>query len=287
MAKGRRMPSVAILFPGQGCLTPDAGPQARARWPELVDRAGELLGADPFDAAQATTASAQPAIFVASLAAWRELDIAPGDVCAMAGHSLGEYTALAAAGALDTDDALRLTVLRGELMARAARRHPGGGMVALLGGGLERATRLAAEHGVTVANDNAPGQLVASGAGAGLRALAAAARTEGFKTMELDVAGAFHSPDMRDAVLPLRRALERTLVGEPRVTVISGVTARPFVDLPGELSRAVVAPVRWREVMQTLYAVGAEEFVDVGPGKVLARLVKRNPPSEVKRGVAA
>lgn len=281
------MPSVAILFPGQGCLTADAGPQARARWPELVDRAAELLGADPFDAAQATTASAQPAIFVASLAAWRELDLAPGDVCAMAGHSLGEYTALAAAGALETDDALRLTILRGELMARAARRHPGGGMVALLGGELERATQLAAQHGVTVANDNAPGQLVVSGTGPGLAALAAAARAEGFRTMELDVAGAFHSPDMRDAVLPLLRALEDTPRREPRLPVISGHTAREFGDLPGELSRAVVAPVRWREVMAELRARGAQEFVDVGPGKVLARLVGRNPPGEVRHGVAA
>jgi len=281
------MRSVAILFPGQGCLTPDAGPQARARWPELVDRAGELLGADPFDQAQATTASAQPAIFVASLAAWRELDLAPGDVRAMAGHSLGEYTALAAAGALDTDDALRLTILRGEAMARAARRHPDGSMVALLGAEPAQAARLAAQHGVALANDNAPGQLVVSGARPDLRALVASARTEGIKTMELDVAGAFHSPDMRDAVLPLRRALEATPRREPRVPVISGHTARPFADLPGELSRAVVAPVRWREVMQELRAQGAEEFVDVGPGRVLERLVKRNPPSEVARGVAA
>ncbi|MFL5844355.1 MAG: ACP S-malonyltransferase [Solirubrobacteraceae bacterium] len=281
------MPHVAILFPGQGCLTADAPARTRALWPELVDRAAELLGDDPFKHAHASTASAQPAIFVASMAAWRELDLGPDQVCGMAGHSLGEFSALAAAGALSVDDALRLTVLRGRAMAHAARQHPNGTMVALLGGELGRATQLAERHEVAVANDNAPGQLVVSGARVDVQALVAAARAEGFKTMELDVAGAFHSPHMRTAVLPLLRALEKAMRFEPRVPVISGYSARPFRDLPLELSRAVVATVRWREVMQALVAGGATEFLDVGPGKVLARLVKRNVGVEVDRGVAA
>lgn len=281
------MPHFAVLFPGQGCLTAEAPAQTRALWPELVERAAELIGADPFRQAHATTASAQPAIFVASMAAWRELDIAPDRVVAMAGHSLGEYSALAAAGGLSIDDALQLTVLRGKAMARAARKHPSGTMVALLGGELGRATRLAERHEVAVANDNAPGQLVVSGDRVKLESLVVAARDEGFRTMELDVAGAFHSPHMRPAVLPLLRALETTPRFEPRVPVISGYTAKPFADLPLELSRAVVAPVRWREVMQELAARGAEEFIDVGPGKVLARLVKRNIGAEVRHGAAA
>src|SRR3954467_2397942 len=116
------MPSTAILFPGQGSLTPDAGHAARAAWPELADRAGELLGEDPFAGATHSTALAQPATFVASMAAWRERapELRDG-VCAMAGHSLGELSALAAAGALTVSDALRLVVLRGRLMADAAR----------------------------------------------------------------------------------------------------------------------------------------------------------------------
>lgn len=281
-------PRVAILFPGQGCLTAEASAQTRSLWPELVERAAELIGGDPFEQAHATTASAQPAIFVASLAAWRELDIAPDRVVAMAGHSLGEYSALAAAGAVSVDDALRLTVMRGKAMARAARRHPSGTMVAVLGGELGRAMQLAGLHEVAVANDNAPGQLVVSGDRGNLDALVAAARAEGFKTMELDVAGAFHSPHMGDAELPLRRALETTTWSEPWVTVISGYTARPFGDLPLELSRAVLATVRWREVMQKLVDLGAGEFIDVGPGRVLARLIKRNVPVQgVRRGVAA
>jgi malonyl CoA-acyl carrier protein transacylase len=281
------MSGVAVLFPGQGSLTSDAAERSRALWPELVDRATELIGEDPFKNAHASTASAQPAIFVASMAAWRELDLAPERVCALAGHSLGEFAALAAAGALSLDDALRLTVLRGRAMGQAAHKHPTGTMVALLGGELGRATQLADRHEVSVANDNAPGQLVASGARKNLQALAAAAREEGFKTMELDVAGAFHSPDMRDAVLPLLRAVEDTNRFEARVPVISGYTAQPFTDLPLELSRAVVSTVRWREVMQTLVALGADEFVDVGPGRVLARLVKRNLREEVDHVVPA
>lgn len=280
------MPSLAILFPGQGSLTPDAAARTQALWPELVDRAAELLGEDPFDRADRTTASAQPAIFVASMAAWRELDIALVDVCAMAGHSLGELSALAAADALSVDDALRAVVLRGREMARAAG-HADGTMIALLGGELGQATQLAERHEVSVANDNAPGQLVLSGSRVNLQALVPAAREAGFKTMELDVAGAFHSPAMRPAVLPLRQALEMTTRRDPQVPVISGYSARAFDDLPLELSRAVISPVRWREVMGELSRRRAERFVDVGPGKVLARLVKRNLPSEAEHGVTA
>ncbi|MCW2989463.1 MAG: Acyl transferase [Solirubrobacterales bacterium] len=281
------MPRFAILFPGQGSLTADASERARQLWPELVDRAAELMGEDPFLHAHATTASAQPAIFVASMAEWRERAIPLEDVCAMAGHSLGEFTALAAAGALAVDNALRLVILRGAEMARAARRHQHGSMIALLGGDLHEAVELAARFEVVVANDNAPGQLVVSGDRGRLRDLAGTARAAGFKTLELDVTGAFHSPDMRPAVLPLLRALEIAPRFAPRVPVVSGYTARTFDDIPLELSRAVVAPVRWREVMHELVALGAEEFVDAGPGTVLARLVKRNLGAGASRGVAA
>src|SRR4051812_6097201 len=204
------MPHTAILFPGQGSLTADAGERTRLLWPELVDDAAELLGEDPFERAAETTASAQPAIFVASLAAWREDGRAFDGVCAMAGHSLGELTALAAAGALSVDDALRLLVLRGRLMALAA----GGTMLALLGGDVAEAQELALIHGVAVANDNAPGQLVLSGDARRLKRLVPDARAAGFKTMELDVAGAFHSPAMEPAVEPFLEALRAADIAE-------------------------------------------------------------------------
>jgi len=270
------MSCTAILFPGQGSLTPDAAERSRALWPELVEHATELVGEDPFASATRSTRFAQPAIFVASMAAWREQ--APGldGICAMAGHSLGEFSALAAAEALAVDDALRLVVLRAELMADAAEQHPGGGMIALLGVEPDAAAELAERHGVAVANDNAPGQIVVSGNREGLVALVAEAREGEVRAIELDVAGAFHSPDMDPAEAPFRHALEEAATSPPSVPVISGYTASRFTDLPVELSRAVVSPVRWRETMATLVELGATDFVDVGPGKVLARLVKRN-----------
>jgi [acyl-carrier-protein] S-malonyltransferase len=270
------MDFTAVLFPGQGSLTPEAEDEARTAWPELFDRACELVGENPFDRSGDSTCFAQPAIFVASMASWRERADDIGPVGAMAGHSLGELSALAAAGALTVDDALRLVVLRGRFMADAAETNPGGGMVALLGATPERVAELAAEHGVTVANDNAPGQVVLSGRQAGLNSVAAAGRAEGLKAMMLDVTGAFHSPDMGPAELPFLLALEDVPTSTPRVPVISGYAARPFADLPLELSRALVSPVRWRETMTALAGLGATRFVDVGPGQVLARLVKRN-----------
>src|SRR5436190_10249696 len=114
------MTQTAVLFPGQGSLTPDAGDHARAACPELVEHAIEIVGSDPFERAHESTEYAQPAIFLASIAGWRQSDVS--DVTAMAGHSLGELSALAAAGAVAVEDALRLVALRGRLMQAAASK---------------------------------------------------------------------------------------------------------------------------------------------------------------------
>lgn len=270
------MAPTAVLFPGQGSLTPDSAAHARDVRPELVERACALVGDDPFERAAESTRYAQPATFVASLAGWSEREEELDDVVAMAGHSLGELPALVAAGALRAEDGLRLVVLRGRLMADAAQAAAAGGMVALLGGEPDAAAALAARHGLTPANDNAPGQAVLSGPRAAIERLVGEARSEGFKTIVLDVAGAFHSPAMAPAERPFRRALEDTPWREPVVPVVSGCTAAPFQDIPLELSCALLRPVRWREVMARLVERGAERFVDVGPGQVLARLAKRN-----------
>jgi [acyl-carrier-protein] S-malonyltransferase len=274
--KREAMRNTAILFPGQGSLTPESADHARGAWSELVDRAAALVGEDPFDRPHESTHLAQPAIFVASMAAWREREEDLDGVAAMAGHSLGELSALAAAGALTVDDALGLVVLRGQLMADAAANRPGGGMVALLGCDPGEARDLADRCRLGVANDNAPGQLVLSGDRTNLDTLVAKARAAGLKAMALDVAGSFHSPDMAPVELPFLLAIEDIPIATPRVPVISGFTARPFADVPYELSRAIVSPVRWREVMTALLAQGARRFVDVGPGRVLERLAKRN-----------
>jgi [acyl-carrier-protein] S-malonyltransferase len=265
----------AVLFPGQGVSV--AGSQARVAHalPALLERAGELIGEDCFELAGESTRFAQPAIFLSSLAGFLELEDAQGAV-AFAGHSLGELSALAAAGALAWEDALELVVLRGALMGESGRASGDGTMLALLKSTPEVAAEVAAAAGVWVANDNAPGQTVLAGARADLRTAVEIARERGARTLALDVTGAFHSPYMAAAQAPFRDALERVPFSEPAVTVFSGLTAQPFVDVRDELARALTAPVRWRETMAALVAHGAQAFVDVGPDKVLAKLVERN-----------
>src|SRR4051794_13766905 len=277
------MTPTAILFPGQGSLTPDSAEHARAVCPRLVEIATELVGDDPFKLAHERTDYAQPAIFLASMAGWREREAE--HVVAMAGHSLGELSALAAAGALAVEDALELVVVRGRLMKQAGQGN-GGGMVALLGGDPDAAGQLAAENGLSIANDNAPGQLVLSGPLAGVDAIKREARERGFKALQLDVAGAFHSQSVASAHQPFLEALRAVKWHAPDVPVISGATVSLFGDPPQQLADALIAPVRWREVMALLFDLGARDFVDVGPGRVLARLVPRNLPALEEHAVA-
>jgi len=164
--------------------------------------------------------------------------------------------------------------LRGEAMAAAGAAAPGA-MLTLLGGE-ERAVRaLAHEHGLTVANDNAPGQLVLSGAAAAIDAAEARAAAAGGRARRLPVSGAFHSPLMQPAADTLRDALEEVEVRSPRFPVISNGTAATFADVRAELVANVVRPVRWRESLLALHELGAREFVELGPGNVLSGLVRR------------
>jgi malonyl CoA-acyl carrier protein transacylase len=264
-------PSPALLFPGQGSQTPEMRDLV-ARTPQLLERCLELVGEDPFARVEESTRFAQPAIFTASMAAFDRLDVRPH---AAAGHSLGELAALAAAGVLDPDDALRLVVIRGSLMAQA---DDSGSMLALVGGEPADAEAVAAEAGVTVANDNAPGQVVLSGERGALERAEEAARERGLRALPLDVAGAFHSPAMQSAVEPFRAALDEVELHEPRFTVYSCASAAPFSDVRDELARALIRPVRWRETYSALHEAGTTRFIEVGPGKVLARLAKRIVP---------
>jgi malonyl CoA-acyl carrier protein transacylase len=238
------------------------------RDPQLLQRCVELVGEDPFARVEENTRFAQPAIFCASLAGWDALGLRPA---AAAGHSLGELAALAAAGVLAREDALRLVVLRGRLMGQARN----GSMLALVGASLEDAEAIAADAGVTVANDNAPGQVVLSGDRAALERAEALAAERGRRALALDVAGAFHSPAMEPAVAPFRAALDEVELGEPEFPVFSCASAAPFEDVRDELAAALTRPVRWRETVLALHDAGARDFVEVGPGQVLTRMNKR------------
>ena len=240
----------------------------------LFERGLELLGFDPFDALEQGTRAQQPALFLCSVASYDALPEGErDDAIAAAGHSLGEYAALVAADALQFDDAVRLVDERASAMAEAAEREPGG-MVAMLG---ERADveALTDAHGLTVANDNAPGQLVLAGPVAGLDAAEEQAREVGARARRLPVSGAFHSSLMAPAAERLAAALERTPVQEPRIPVLSNGSAEPFTDIRRELAENLLRPVRFREIILALHGLGAQEYRELGPGAVLAGLVKR------------
>jgi [acyl-carrier-protein] S-malonyltransferase len=282
-------PSAPVaLFPGQGSQTPEMRDLVAERDPELLERCVALVGEDPFPRAGESTRFAQPAIFCASLAGWDALNL---DAAAAAGHSLGELGALAAAGVLERDDALRLVVLRGKLMAEA---DDSGSMLALVGADQEDAEAVAEAAGVTVANDNAPGQVVLSGPREKLAKAEEAARERGKRTIAVDVAGAFHSPSMKPAVEPFSKALGETEIHDGAFTVFSCASTKPFEDVRAELAAALTSPVRWRETVLALHEAGGRRFVEVGPGKVLARLGKRilpehpvETPAESGEGEAA
>jgi len=266
----------AILFPGQGSQTPEMRDHVADVRPDLLDLATDVVGEDPFLRADEDTRFAQPAILAASLAGWtvmsRDLDEPP---VALAGHSLGELTALAVSQAISERDALRLAALRGRLMSESGARRGDGTMLAALGGEDRVVVGIAEAHGVTVANDNAPGQLVLSGERAALRDAGTTLREAGVRVIELNVAGAFHSPFMADAVPDFTDALAATYVRTPRIETWSCVTAAPMDDIRHRLAEGLTAPVRWRETVVGLTDSGIDRFVDVGPGQVLAKLVKR------------
>jgi [acyl-carrier-protein] S-malonyltransferase len=272
MARDRQ---TALLFPGQGSQTGDMRDTVERARPDLLELALEEVGSDLFERAADGTRWAQPAIYCAALAGAQELDVEP-DV--MAGHSLGEITALVAAGAIGAEDGLRLVAARGRFMQEAAEETGDGGMTAVRAreDNRDAIAEIAAAANVAIANDNAPDQLVLSGALDALDRAEAELKERGIRGKRLPVAGAFHSPLMEPAVEPFRAVVESTRFAEPRVPVMSCVTAQPFEDIPGQLVRALSEPVRWLEVVRALDARGVTEFVETGPGTVLTNLVRKS-----------
>src|SRR4051794_3182743 len=270
------MPSSALLFPGQGSHAD--GMDEPYRGTPLFERGLEVLGYDPFERLSDGTRYQQPALFLCSVAAWdawREDADEEAEARAAAGHSLGEYAALVAAGALQFEDAVRLVDERAAAMADAGERNAGG-MVAMLGGNTQGVRGLATRLGLVVANDNAPGQLVLSGPVDAVAEAEELARDEaGARARRLDVTGAFHSPLMQPAAERLHAALEATPVHALQIPVYSNGSASPFVDVRRELAENLLRPVRWRETLLALRAARIERFVELGPGSVLTGLVKR------------
>jgi [acyl-carrier-protein] S-malonyltransferase len=266
---------IALLFPGQGSQTPDMRDLVERHRPDLLELARAEVGDDLFERADEGTRWAQPAIFCAALAGFDVLrDRVEPEL--MAGHSLGEIAALAAAGAVTAEDGLRLVAARGRLMQEAAEQGPDGGMLAVRVRDRAPVERVADECGLTVANDNAPDQLVLSGRDDGLTAAEAQLREAGVRTKRLPVAGGFHSPLMEPAVEPFRAVVSETELRDPRVPVLSCVTAEPFDDVRERLVQAITHSVRWLDVMRALEERGATSFVDTGPGRVLANLVRKS-----------
>ncbi len=265
--------SSAILFPGQGVGDASSRELVAEVRPDLLDLASELVGEDPFERMADGTSYAQPAVYCASISGY-ELLGRPRPAY-FAGHSLGEVGALAAAGAIDDADGLRIVVARGRAMEEAARAGEPGGMLAV-GSDRDRARSLADEHGLTLANENSPQQFVLSGPLPAIEAAEAAAKESGVRAKKLAVAGAFHTEGMASGVTPFRQALEGIEVQEPNAPVVSSTTAEPFGEgVRDALASSLVSPIRWTAVLDKLRELGVKRYLDVGPGKVLAGLVRR------------
>lgn len=265
--------TVALLFPGQGSQEPGMGDMVERERPDLAALARELVGDDPFERMDEGTRFLQPAIFCASLTLYG-LGGERDPLCA-AGHSLGELSALVAAGAIAEEDGLRLVALRGRLMDDAGRHQPGG-MLAV--GDATAARDLAGRFGLALANDNSPRQVALAGDVDALEAALEHARSHRVRATRLPVRGAFHSPAMRPAVEPFAEALAAVEIRPARFPVLSAATAQPFDDVRRRLAGALTEPVRWRETVLAMRSAGAERFVEVGPGRVLTGLVRRIVP---------
>lgn len=294
---------IAYIFPGQGSQYlgmakefAEAYPSARARLQEADDLLNINLSRAMLEGPEEVlrqTDYTQPAIFLHSMIAL-ELDEDREQAQAMAGHSLGEYTALCAAGALEFRDALKLVHLRGQLMAEAGRRKTGT-MAAIIGmdadklAAICKAVESELDTIVRPANFNSPGQIVISGTQQGVHEAMRRAKAEGVRiAKELSVSGAFHSPLMQYAADGLKEALASTEIVTPSVPVFSNVSAVPAEDAE-EIRRLLVeqltAPVRWEQSVKNMYDFGVREFVEYGPGKVLQGLVARTLSNVKTSGV--
>jgi [acyl-carrier-protein] S-malonyltransferase len=310
MTKGRRM-AKAFIFPGQGSQAVGMGKAlaeafapARAVFDEVDAALSQPLSTLMFEGPEAEltlTANAQPALMAVSLAAIRVLEAECGldlarDAAFVAGHSLGEYSALAAAGALSISDTAKLLRIRGDAMQKAVPVGEGA-MAALIGAELDQAREIAGDAAAAcaavcqVANDNGGGQVVLSGAKAAVEKAMEIAKEKGVKrAVLLPVSAPFHCALMQPAADAMAAALAGATIARPRVPVVANVTAAPVTDpetIRKLLVEQVTGAVRWRECVTYIADRGVTQFVECGSGKVLAGLLKRIAPGATAVSVGA
>ncbi len=289
---------VVVVFPGQGAQAPGMGVAWRDHeaWAlveladKVLDRPVSTLLIDAPAEDLGRTENSQLSVLLASLLAWEAAKPqVQGNVVGFAGHSLGQITALIAAGALPLEDGLRLAARRAQVTQQAADSRPGR-MAALLGATPEQAAESCeGVEGCWVANDNAPGQIVLAGTPEGVEAATERARELGVrKVMALPVGGAFHTPLMESAADALAPVLAEIEIRDTAVPVVSNSDARPYSDGEGWRSRLrdhLVRPVRWRQSMETLAGL-APAWVELGPGASLAAMAKRGQPDVTVRNIS-
>jgi len=295
------MSKTAILFAGQGAQVVGMGkdlvekyPSARTWFERAKNSLGYDLGHICFSGPEADltkTEHAQPGIFLVSWVAWQLLKerFPDLDIKAAAGLSLGEFTALSAAGAIGFEDGLRLVRKRGQFMQEACDTTRGG-MAAIIGLDEAPTREVCAQAGVVLANLNCPGQLVISGEEEKITQACDLAKARGARrALPLTVAGAYHSPLMSSAQPKLAAELARATIATPRIEVISNVTARPHGaadNIRELLVQQVTSSVRWEESMHYLVAQGFTRFIELGPGSALSGFMKRIDKSAVMLNVA-